>query len=103
MCEIRQGWRALKGTLIATVHPLDRRIKAHIFICVLALQIRQLMRNRLSKSSLDERASTGYARIKFEIQSRGDTATLLATEVTAEQKGDPGGRSPAPHCFSMKM
>ena len=66
-------------------HWTEDRIKAHVFICVLALQIERLMRNRLKTLSVSK-ALDRLRRIKVGEMRVGDTATLLATEVTAEQK-----------------
>jgi hypothetical protein len=52
---------------------------------VLALQIERLMRNRLKTLSVSK-ALDRLRRIKVGEMRVGDTATLLPTEVTAEQK-----------------
>jgi hypothetical protein len=87
LAEIERGWRALKSTLLLRPvhHWTEDRIKAHVFICVLALQIERLMRNRLKSLSVSK-ALDRLRRIKVAEMKVGDTATLLATEVTAEQK-----------------
>jgi transposase len=87
LAEIERGWRALKSTLLLRPvhHWTEDRIKAHVFICVLALQIERLMRNRLKTLSVSK-ALDRLRRIKVGEMRVGDTATLLATEVTAEQK-----------------
>ena len=87
LAEIERGWRALKSTLLLRPvhHWTEDRIKAHVFICVLALQIERLMRNRLKTLSVSK-ALDRLRRIKVGGMRVGDTTTLLATEVTAEQK-----------------
>jgi transposase len=87
LAEIERGWRALKSTLLLRPihHWTDDRIKAHVCICVLALQIERLMRNRLKTLSVSK-ALDRLRRIKVGEMRVGDTATLLPTEVTAEQK-----------------
>src|SRR5665647_1738958 len=87
LAEIERGWRALKSTLLLRpVHYwTEDRIKAHVFICVLALQIERLMRNRLKTLSVSK-AIDRLRRIKVGKMRVADTTTLLATEVTAEQK-----------------
>lgn len=85
--EIERGWRALKNALLLRPihHWTEDRIKAHVFICVLALQIERLMRNRLKTLSVSK-ALDRLRRIRVGEMRVGDTATLLATEVTVEQK-----------------
>ncbi|MCG2740783.1 MAG: IS1634 family transposase, partial [Syntrophaceae bacterium] len=87
LAEIERGWRALKSTLLLRPvhHWTEDRIKAHVFICVLALQIERLMRNRLKTLSVSK-ALDRLRRIKVGEIKVGDTAKFLATEVTAEQK-----------------
>jgi len=87
LAEIERGWRALKSTLLLRPvhHWTEDRIKAHVFICVLALQIERLMRNRLKTLSVSK-ALDRLRRIKVGEMRVGDTSTLLASEVTAEQK-----------------
>lgn len=63
----------------------EDQIKAHVFICVLALQIERLMRNRL-KTLAVSKALDRLRRIKVGEMRVGGTSTLLATEATAEQK-----------------
>lgn len=87
LAEVERGGRALKSTLLLRPvhHWTEDRIKAYVFICVLALQIERLMRNRLKTLSVSK-AIDRLRRIKVGEMRVGDTATLLATEVTAEQK-----------------
>jgi len=87
LAEIERGWRALKSTLLLRPvhHWTEDRIKAHVFICVLALQIERLMRNRLNILSVSK-ALDRLRRIKVGEIKFGNTAKLLAPDVTAEQK-----------------
>jgi len=87
LAEVERGWRALKSTLLLRPvhHWTEERIKAHVFICVLALQIERLMRNRLKTLSVNK-ALDRLRRIKIGEIKVGDTTKLLATEVTVEQK-----------------
>jgi len=52
--DIERCFRTLKSSLdIRPVyHWVDRRIRAHIFICVMALQIQRLIRSRLRKAGI---------------------------------------------------
>ena len=54
LAEIERGWRTLKSSLLLrpVYHWTERRIRAHIFICVLALQLERWMRNRLETISV---------------------------------------------------
>jgi len=87
LAEIERGWRALKSSLLLRPvhHWTEDRIKAHVFICVLALQIERLMRNRLQTLSV-RKALDRLRRIKVGEMRVGDTSTLLPSEATAEQK-----------------
>ena len=87
LAEIERGWRALKSTLLLRPvhHWTEERIKAHVFICVLALQIERLMRNRLKTLSVSK-ALDRLRRIKVGEMRIGGTSSFLAAEVTAEQK-----------------
>ena len=87
LAEIERGWRALKSSLLLRPvhHWTEDRIKAHVFICVLALQIERLMRNRLQTLSV-RKALDRLRRIKVGEMRVGDTSTLLPSEGTAEQK-----------------
>ena len=87
LAEIERGWRALKRSLM--LRPVDHwtedRIKAHIFLCVLALQIERLMRNRLQSVSV-RKTIDRLRRIKAgEIQFNG-VKTRTLTRTTEEQQ-----------------
>lgn len=87
LAEIERGWRALKSSLLLrpVYHWTERRILAHIFICVLALQLERWMRNRLKTQSVPK-ALRLLQQIKVgELTVNGKTVTM-ATRITAEQK-----------------
>jgi transposase len=46
LAEIERGWRALKSSLLlrSVPHWTERRIRAYVFLCILALQIERWMR-----------------------------------------------------------
>lgn len=48
--EIERCFRTLKSSL--DIRPVDRRIRAYIFICVMTLQIQRLIRCRLRKAGI---------------------------------------------------
>jgi transposase len=87
LAEIERGWRALKSSLLLrpVYHWTEPRIRAHIFICVLALQLERWMRNRLKTTSVPK-ALRILQQIKVgELTINGKTVTM-ATKLTAEQK-----------------
>ena len=49
LAEIERGWRCLKSALLLRPvhHWTERRMRAHIFVCVLALQVERCLRQRL--------------------------------------------------------
>ena len=55
LMEVEKSFREIKDNLKVTpiYHYLDRRVKAHIFICVLALLIRRYIENKLKKINLN--------------------------------------------------
>ncbi len=87
LAEIERGWRSLKSTLLLrpVYHWTEDRIRAHVFICVLALQIERLMRKRLKTLSV-AKALESLRRIKVGEVKIGATTRLLTTELTSEQK-----------------
>lgn len=87
LAEIERGWRTLKSSLLLrpVYHWTEPRIRAHIFICVLALQIERWMRNRLKTVSV-QKALQSLQQIKVgELAINGKRVTM-ATRPTAEQK-----------------
>jgi len=87
LAEIERGWRTLKSSLLLrpVYHWTEPRIRAHIFICMLALQIERWMRNRLKTVSV-QKALQSLQQIKVgELNISGKKVTM-ATRPTSEQK-----------------
>ena len=86
LAEIERGWRALKSSLMLRplYHWTEERIKAHVFICVLALQIERLMRRRLQSVSVSK-AIDRLRRIKAGELRLGGVTTKTLTRTTEEQ------------------
>lgn len=87
LAEVERGWRSLKSTLqLRPVHHwTERRIRAHIFICVLALQVERWIRNRLQSISMPKAVQI-LRQIKVgELCFEGKTM-LMVTALTPEQK-----------------
>jgi len=87
LAEIERGWRSLKSTLLLrpVYHWTEERIRAHVFICVLALQIERWMRKRFDGTSVPA-AIRQLRQIKMvEIIDAGGKR-LLPTRATPEQK-----------------
>lgn len=87
LAEIERGWRALKSTLLLrpVYHWTEDRILAHVFICVLALQIERWMRNKLKGISVPA-AIRQLRQIKMVEVVEGKKSRILPTRLTAEQK-----------------
>jgi len=66
--EIERCFRTLKSSLdIRPVyHWVDRRIRAHIFICVMALTIERLMRHRLQKAKIKRSPERVLEKLSFQ-------------------------------------
>lgn len=87
LAEIERGWRTLKSSLLLRPvhHWTERRIRAHIFICVLALQLERWMRNRLQTLSVAKALAT-LQQIKVgELRVNGQPVTMT-TRLNDEQK-----------------
>ena len=87
LAEIERGWRSLKSTLLLrpVYHWTERRIRAHIFVCVLALQVERWMRNRLKTVSVPK-ALQSLQRIKVGELNIGGKITRMLTRPTTEQR-----------------
>jgi len=87
LAEIERGWRALKSTLLLrpVYHWTEERIRAHVFMCVLALQIERWMRKKLKGMSVPA-AIRQLRRIKMVEMVAGENKQTMPTRVTAEQK-----------------
>jgi transposase len=87
LAEIERGWRTLKSSLLLrpVYHWTEPRIRAHIFICVLALQLERWMRNRLRPVSV-KKALQLLQQIKVGELTVNGKAVSMATRLTTEQK-----------------
>ena len=87
LAEIERGFRALKSSL--KLRPLnhwtEKRIRAHVFLCILALQMERWMRKRLGDISVPK-AIRILRRIKAVMVSSPDKDTLVVTMRKKEQK-----------------
>lgn len=88
--DIERCFRTLKSSLDIRpmYHFVDRRIEAHVFICVMALQIHRLMRQRLRKARIERSPERVLQRLSIqrsvEAQADGRRIHGLVT-ATAEQ------------------
>ena len=87
LAEVERGWRSLKSTLELrpVYHWTERRIRAHIFICVIALQIERWMRNKLETISV-AKAMQKLRQIKVGELCFGEKTVLTPTSLTFTQK-----------------
>lgn len=87
LAEIERGWRTLKSSLLLrpVYHWTEQRIRAHIFICMLALQIERWMRNRLKTISV-RKALQSLQQIKVGDLTVNGKAVKMTTQPTVEQK-----------------
>ena len=87
LAEVERGWRSLKSTLQLrpVYHWTEQRIRAHIFICVIALQVERWMRNKLQTISVP-RALQLLQQIKVGEFSYGEKTVLMPTSLTPEHK-----------------
>jgi transposase len=89
LAEIERGWRSLKSTLLLrpVYHWTEERIRAHVFICVLALQVERWMRRKLVPAGLSvPKCLDSLQRIKVaEVEIQGKTRRML-TRPIEEQK-----------------
>jgi transposase len=88
LAEIERGWRSLKSTLLLrpVYHWTEKRIRAHVFICVLALQLERWMRRKLEGVSSVPRAMRILKRVKIGELEMGTKKTRILTRPSAEQK-----------------
>lgn len=87
--DVEQGFRTLKSSLDLRPnhHWTPKRIKAHIFICVIALQIARLMRRRFTGSSWSwEKAIERLRGIKTFTIKTGSVRRRGITVADSEQK-----------------
>ena len=84
LAEIERGWRCLKSTLLLrpVFHWTERRIRAHIFVCVLALQVERWMRRKMKDVSSVPKAIRSLQRIKVgEIEVGGKTTRAVSRSI----------------------
>ena len=89
LSEIERGWRCLKSTLELrpVYHWTERRIRAHVFLCVIALQVERWMRNKLQSISLSvPQAMRKLRQIKMGELCLGTQSMLMPTKLTKEHK-----------------
>ena len=87
LAEVERGWRSLKSSLQLrpVYHWTERRIRAHIFICVIALQVERWMRNKLQTMSVPK-ALQSLRQIKVGELCFGEKTVLMPTVLTPEHK-----------------
>ena len=87
LAEVERGWRSLKSSLQLrpVYHWTEQRIRAHIFICVIALQMERWMRNQLHPISVPK-ALHALRQIKVGELCLGEKTMLTPTALTQEQK-----------------
>ena len=87
LAEIERGWRTLKSSLLLrpVYHWTEPRIRAHIFICVLALQVERWMRNKLQTVTV-QKALQSLQQIKAGELSINGKTIIMATRPSIEQK-----------------
>ena len=87
LAEIERGFRALKSTL--EIRPLnhwtEKRIRAHVFLCILALQMERWMRKKLVGISVPK-AIQILRRIKAVMVSSPEKTSLVVTRAKKDQK-----------------
>jgi transposase len=89
LAEIERGWRSLKSTLLLrpVYHWSEERIRAHVFVCVLALQVERWMRLRLAPLGTSvSKCLASLQQIKRGEIEVGGRKQLLPSRPTQEQK-----------------
>jgi transposase len=89
LAEIERGWRALKSTLLIrpVYHWTERRIRAHIFVCVLALQVERWMRRKLQANATSvPKAIESLQRIKAGEIEAGGKKIRIVSQSSPEQR-----------------
>jgi transposase len=87
LAEIERGWRSLKSTLQLrpVYHWTEKRIRAHVFICVLALQLERWMRRKLKDISSVPKAIEVLKRVKVGELEMGERKKRILSRPTPEQ------------------
>jgi transposase len=89
LAEVERGWRSLKSSLQLrpVYHWTQQRIRAHIFICVIALQLERWMRNKLHSIPLSvSKCLQVLQHIKVGELCFGEKTKLMLTALTPEDK-----------------
>jgi transposase len=89
LSEIERGWRCLKSTLELrpVYHWTERRIRAHVFLCVIALQVERWMRDKLQLIGLSvPQAMQSLRQIKMGELRLGARLMVMPTKLTEEHK-----------------
>lgn len=86
LAEIERGWRSLKSTLLLrpVYHWTEDRIRAHVFICVLALQLERWMRRKLKGICSVPRAMEVLRRMKIGELEMGGKGNRILTRPSPE-------------------
>lgn len=89
LTRIERSFRSLKSlnNLDPVFHYADRRIKAHVFICILAHLLERLMEQKLEKEGLDITAAKAIRRLgrmKVTKVQHNDKEFLIRTDTTPE-------------------
>lgn len=87
LAEIERCWRTLKSSLLLrpVYHWTENRIRAHIFICMLALQVERWMRNKLETVSVPK-ALQSLQQIKMGTLTIDGKQVNMTTRPTEKQK-----------------
>jgi transposase len=89
LTKIERSFRSLKSLnhLDPVFHYADRRIKAHVFVCILAHLLERLMEKKLEKEGLDitaDKAIRKLGRMKVTKTQLKNKEFLIRTDSTAE-------------------
>jgi len=87
--EVERGWRSLKSSLQLrpVYHWTEQRIRAHVFICVIALQLERWMRTKLQSIPLSvPKCLQVLQHIKVGELCFGEKTKLMLTTLTPEHK-----------------
>jgi transposase len=106
LAEIERGWRSLKSSLDLrpVYHWTEKRIRAHVFVCVLALQLERWMRRKLKGISSVPKAIDVLKRVKVGELEIGAKKNRILTRTTFEQNKllDALGVAPLPNSLPAK-
>jgi transposase len=100
--DIERCFRTLKSSLdIRPIyHWVDRRIEAHIFMCVMALQLQRVLRHRLRTTKIDLSPERVLEKLSFQrtvaARLQGQTVQGLITPTPAQLKLFTALKMPAP-------